>query len=100
MVSELRKQIFWTDPRISLFHFRTASGSEVDIVLEKPDGSIAAIEVKAGATVGASDFAALKALRDCLGRQFHAGVVLYLGDQIAPFGDKLWLVPVQALWAG
>jgi len=23
----------------------------------------------------------------------------YLGDQITPFGDKLWLVPVPALWA-
>ena len=41
----------------------------------------------------------LKALRNQLGKQFRAGVVLYLGDQIAPFGDKLWLVPVPALWA-
>ena len=99
VVSELRKQISWTDPRITLYHFRTATGSEIDIVLEKPDGSIAAIEVKASASVAASDFAALKALRDQLGQQFQAGVVLHLGDQIVPFGDKLWLVPVSALWA-
>lgn len=99
VVGELRKQISWTDPRIALYHFRTATGSEADVVLEKPDGSAAAIEVKASATVAASDFAALKALRDQLGRQFQAGVVLYLGDQILPFGDKLWLVPVPALWA-
>jgi hypothetical protein len=38
------------------------------------------------------------ALWDQLGKQFRAGVGLYLGDQIAPFGDKLWLVPVPALW--
>ena len=56
-------------------------------------------EVKASATVAVSDFAALKALRDQLGEQFHAGVVLYLGEQIVPFGDKLWLVPMPALWA-
>lgn len=99
VVSELRKQISWTDPRISLYHFRTSVGSEVDVILERPDSSIAAIEVKAGATVAAEDFAALKALRDRLGRQFQAGVVLYLGDQIVPFGDKLWLVPLPALWA-
>jgi hypothetical protein len=49
--------------------------------------------------VAASDFAALQALRDQLGRQFRAGVVLYLGERIVPFGDKLWLVPVLALWA-
>ena len=49
--------------------------------------------------MAAADSAALKALRDQLGRQSRAGVVLYLGDQIVPFGDQLWLVPVPALWA-
>jgi uncharacterized protein len=64
VAGELRKQISWTDPRTTLYHFRTATGSEVDVVMEKPDGSVAAVEVKAGVTVAASDFAALKALRD------------------------------------
>ncbi|MCL5097550.1 MAG: hypothetical protein M1608_08490 [Candidatus Omnitrophica bacterium] len=36
---------------------------------------------------------------DKIGNQFRAGVVLYLGDRIIPYGDKLWLVPVPALWA-
>lgn len=99
VVSELRKQISWTDPRIALCHLRTATGLEVDLILEKPDGTIAAIEVKAGATVGASDVAPLKTLKEQLGTQFQTGVVLYLGDQIVPFGDKLWLVPVSVLWA-
>jgi uncharacterized protein len=98
VVGELRKQVSWTDPRIALHNFRTATGSEVDVVLDKPDGSIAAIEVKASATVAASDFAALKALRDRLGMRFRAGVMLYLGDQIVPFGDQLLLVPLSALW--
>jgi predicted AAA+ superfamily ATPase len=99
VVGELRKQVSWTDPRAALYHFRTAAGSEADVVLEKPDGSVAAIEVKASVTIAASDFAALQTLRDELGKQFRAGVLLYLGDQIVPFGDKLWLVPVPALWA-
>jgi hypothetical protein len=99
VVGELRKQVSWADPQMALYHFRTATGSEVDVVLEKPDGSVAAVEVKASATVAASDFAALKALRDQLGRQFHAGAVLYLGDQVVPFGDKLWLVPAASLWS-
>ena len=99
VVGELRKQISWTDPRISLCHFRTAAGSEVDMVLEKADGSVAAVEVKASATVAASDFMALKALRAQLDKRFRAGIVIYLGDQVVPFGDKLWLVPLPALWA-
>lgn len=99
VVGELRKQLSWTDPHTSLYHFRTAIGSEVDVVLEKADGSVAGVEIKAGATVAASDFAALQALRDQLGTQFHSGVVLYLGDHVVPFGDNLWLMPLSALWA-
>ena len=98
VVGELRKQVSWTDPQTALCHLRTAAGSEVDVVLEKPDGSIAAIEVKGSATVAASDFAALKALREQLGRQFKGGVVLYLGEKIVPFGDNLFLLPLPVLW--
>jgi hypothetical protein len=53
----------------------------------------------ASVTITASNFAALQTLRDELGKQFRAGVVLYLGNRIVPFGDKLWLIPVPALWA-
>lgn len=81
-----------------LYHFRTATGSEVDVILERPDGAVAAIEVKAGATVGTSAFMALKELRDQLGKKFITGVVLYAGDNLIPFGDKLWLVPLPVLW--
>ena len=53
------------------------------VVLERPDGSVAAVEVKASATVAASDFAALQALRDQLGKRYVAGVVLYARDQVS-----------------
>ena len=99
VVGELRKQVSWTSPRTALYHFRTTTGSEVDVVLERADGSVAAIEVKASATVGASDFTALQTLRDQLGKRFQTGIVLYLGNQVIPFGDKLWLVPLPLLWS-
>ena len=53
-------------------------------------GSVAAIEVKASATVAASDFAALKTLRDQLGQQFRAGGVL-LG-KVTDMKDLLLLI--------
>lgn len=99
VVSELRKQLSWSNPHARLLHYRTATGSEVDIILERPDGTMAAIEVKASATVGASDFSALQGLREQLGKRFRSGVVLYLGDQTVPYGDQLTLVPVSALWS-
>jgi len=98
VVGELRKQLSWADPRTTIHHYRTAAGAEVDVVLEKPDGAVAGLEIKASATVGTSDFAALQELRDQLGKKFIAGIVLYTGDPLVPFGDKLWLVPLPALW--
>ncbi len=35
---------------------------------------------------------------DALGEQFVAGVALYGGDQVLPFGDRLHAVPISALW--
>ena len=99
VVGELRKQISWTEPQTTLCHFRTATGSEVDIVLERPDGTVAGIEVKASASADSSDFSALRALRDQLGRRFAAGVVLHAGDQTLPADDQLTLAPFETLWA-
>jgi hypothetical protein len=69
------------------------------VVLDRPDGSVAGIEVKASATAGPGDFAALRALRDQLGTRFRGGAVLYLGDRLVPSGDALWLAPVTSMWA-
>jgi predicted AAA+ superfamily ATPase len=99
VVGELRKQLSWGESQTALYHFRTAAGSEADVVLERADGSVAGVEVKATVTVGTSDFTALQELRDQLGKRFRAGVVLYAGDRAVPFGDRLWLVPLPVLWA-
>jgi len=99
VVSEVRKQISWSNLQVSPYHFRSSTGEEVDVILEKANGDIAAIEVKASATVDASDFAALLMLREQLGTQFRAGVMLYLGDQTISAGDRLWLAPISTLWA-
>lgn len=99
VVLELYKQLSWSLTRANLYHLRTYSGQEVDIVLERPDGQIAAIEVKATASPTSKDLAGLTALRDDVGERFHRGVLLYQGDRVLSFGDRLSAVPVQALWA-
>jgi hypothetical protein len=38
-------------------------------------------------------------LREQLGKRFITGVVLYTGNNLIPFGDQLWLVPLPVLWA-
>ena len=61
---------------------------EVDIVLERDDGMIAAIEVKASATVKASDFSGPRALAEACGDRFAFGVVLYDSTDVVPSGDR------------
>ena len=34
-----------------------------------------------------------------LRKRFARGVVLYTGDQLVPFEEKLWAVPLGVLWA-
>jgi len=55
VVQELRKQFGWSMRPPMAYHFRTAAGREVDIVLEIPGGKVVGIEVKAAASVGRTD---------------------------------------------
>lgn len=95
--AELKKQMGWhTEPLRLLFH-RSRDGEEVDFLLERQDGAVVAIEVKAAATVTAADFNALRTLHAVLGRDLKLGIVLFDGEQCVPFGERLWAVPLQHL---
>ena len=83
---------------MSFFHFRDRDGFEVDIVIERGAQAVAGVEVKAGATVTASDFRGLRKLRDAAGDRFAGGVVLYDGETSAGFGVQLHAVPTRFLW--
>jgi len=98
VASELTKQATWCEVDVRLYHLRTAGGSEVDLVIEARDGTIAGIESKLTASVSARDFNGLRHLRDRLGERFGAGIVMHTGPDTLPFGDRLWAVPISALW--
>jgi hypothetical protein len=97
-VTEILRHADVADDRPQAFHFRDRDGREVDLVLERRDGSVAAVEVKAAATVTHNDFRGLRHLRDRLGRRLAAGTVLYTGAETLPFGERLNGVPLAALW--
>jgi predicted AAA+ superfamily ATPase len=96
--SEVLKQVGWLDEECSLSHYRDKDQDEVDIVIENEAADLVGIEVKAAATVKASDFRGLRKLADATGAAFKLGVVLYDGDQTVPFGDRLFAAPVSCLW--
>ncbi|MBN1830400.1 MAG: ATP-binding protein [Deltaproteobacteria bacterium] len=94
---ELRRQGSWHEETVSFSHFRDKDKVEVDVVLESA-GRLAGVEVKATATVTGDDFKGLRKLQDAAQKDFAAGVVLYDGDAVAPFGNKLYAVPISRLW--
>lgn len=94
---ELERQAVWSREPCSLWHLRDGE-REVDVIAERRGGDIIGVEVKSAATVDARDFKGLKWLRDSCDPDFRAGVVVYAGEQTLPFGDRLWAVPLRALW--
>ena len=100
VIHELLKQATWSEARPWVFHYRSHTGQEVDVLLEDAAGRIVGVEVKSRASVTARDFRSLRALAELLGDRFVRGVVLYTGPTGVPFGERLHALPVSWLWRG
>jgi predicted AAA+ superfamily ATPase len=98
VATELERQASWLPQPLTFWHYREGE-REVDIVIERPSGEIVGIEVKASATVRPRDFAGLNHMRDRLGPRMTAGVILYAGAHMLPFGERLWALPLKTMWA-
>ncbi|MHB1097365.1 MAG: ATP-binding protein [Gemmatimonadaceae bacterium] len=98
VLQEIRRQASWRDDDMRFHHLRDKDGVEVDLVIEQDGRTLAAVEVKASATVTAADFRGIRRLRDAVGKRFACGVVLYDGEASVGFGDGLFAVPIRALW--
>lgn len=94
---EIIKHAEWSDDPPRVYHYRRKQ-DEIDLVLENRAGDIAAIEVKAAATVAEKDWRVLQKLRDKRGDSFRCGVIIYTGAQTIPLGDRLFAVPLSGLW--
>jgi len=99
VLSEVLKLAGWSGERFSLSHYRDKDQNEVDIVIENGERQIVGIEVKANATVTAADFNGLRKLAEASGKRFAAGLVLYDGDVVVPFGPSVFAAPISCLWS-
>ncbi len=97
--AELRKQMSWAEGDYELFYFRDKNQNEVDFVIENASGEIIGLEVKAAASVAASDLSGLRKLAALAPSQFKAGFVLYDGAETLPLGSAagkpLWAMPIS-----
>lgn len=98
VAAELARLLPHTQTNPSMRHWRSHHGDEVDILLEDRRGRLIAVEIKAGATIGHGDLRAIRRLREMTDHRFVAGIVLCTARQTVPFGDRVWVVPIEALW--
>jgi predicted AAA+ superfamily ATPase len=99
VITEIAKQATWSDRTLDLMHFRDRNGPEVDLVVEdRRTGQLAGVEVKLTSSPSARDARHLALLRDRLPERFTLGIVLHAGPHVLPLGERLWAVPVTALW--
>jgi predicted AAA+ superfamily ATPase len=99
VATELMKQLTLL-PRITLQHYRTEGGKEVDFVLQGPQGQLIGVEVKSRSTVTTDDFVGLKSFKEVAGNDFKNGIVLYTGKNVLSFGPDMVAIPITALLAG
>lgn len=95
VAGELRKAL---PTGISLAHLRSARSHEVEFVLDGGAAGVVGIDVSPYRTVAPEDARALRFFAELAGDRFRAGVILHPGDAVVPLGDRLWAVPVDALW--
>ena len=98
-VGEILKQASWFDAPVTAGHFRTEAGDEVDLVLERDDGQVIAIEVKAGSRISGEDFPGLRQLKERLGLRLEEAIILYTGEHAYSHDDWITILPLDRLWA-
>nr|MDT0657123.1 ATP-binding protein [Micromonospora sp. DSM 115978] len=97
-VGEILKHVSWWDGPVSVGHFRTAAGDEVDLILERDDGAVIALEIKASTRIDGADLRGIRELRTRLGAKLAAAVIFYTGPLAYTHEDGTTVLPLDALW--
>ena len=84
----------------NLFQYRDYKKHEVDFLVERDDGAMIGIEVKASHSVSKDDFSPQIWFKENIikGKAPYNALVLYSGEDTLSFGDGLLAVPTAALW--
>ncbi|MDR1622927.1 MAG: ATP-binding protein [Synergistaceae bacterium] len=84
----------------SLYQYRDREKREIDFIVEREDGALLGVEVKAGHSVSSEDFEPQKwfAANIVKNKKPYISIVLYSGERVLSFGENLLAVPISALW--
>ena len=102
VVNEIARAVSATTEGLRLHHYRDHQGHEVDLVIERADGAVVAVEIKATSSPSATQLHHVGWLRDRIDAAapgaFRAGVLLHTGEQHLTIGDRLHVRPIDTLW--
>ena len=99
MFNEIAAQIDAHPGQYELFFYRDREKREIDFLVERDDGALLGIEIKAGSAIGRNDFKNLRWFRENIARKRpFTGIVLYSGEITGSMGDGLWAVPFGTVW--
>jgi uncharacterized protein len=99
VLSEVLKQTGWSQRTVDLHHFRDRYGTEIDLIVsDRRTGELAGVEVKLTATPTQRHARTLASFAERFGSRFTVGLVVHSGRYTLPLGERLWAVPVSALW--
>lgn len=91
-------RVFAQPERARVSHFRTRGGErEVDLIVERDDHRVVAIEVKLSETVTDHDVRHLIWLREQLGNQLLDAAVLTTGKHAYRRADGIGVIPLALL---
>lgn len=97
--NELAAQIEASETEFALFHYRDREQREIDFVIEREDGALLGIEVKAGSAIKSEHFKHLRWFKTNIAKQRpFVGIVLYTGNSVGSMGEDMWAIPFGALW--
>jgi uncharacterized protein len=98
-LAQLRGELAITESPVRLHHLRDKDGRhEVDILAERADGRVIAIEVKATSAPKIDDARHLLWLREKIGDRFVAGIVLHTGPRPFHHESGISFLPISTLW--
>ena len=98
--AQLRPEIALSHPRPTLHHLRGEGGRrEIDLVAELGAARVVAMELKATTAPTVGDARHLFWLKDQLGSTFHGGAIIHSGPGIYELGERIYAVPLCAIWS-
>jgi len=98
VVQQLVAQQTWSATSFQLRHFRTRDGATIGVVIELADGRVVLIDVTTNTQPTIEEFATMERLRQSLGDQVIAGVILHTGMYSRRYRDWQYLLPITTLW--